>query len=105
MDRRLLISKDAEPILILQLYVREDEDVDLRLTDRVVNLTEEGIEAAIRFGDLPDSGLVARPLRPCFRQVCASPAYLAKYGVPLTPSDLAQHNCLLFRDGPTRNCW
>lgn len=93
------------PLIHDYLRLYPDVDVDLRLTDRVVNLTEEGIEAAFRFGDLPDSGLVARPLRPCFRQVCASPAYLAKHGVPLTPSDLAQHNCLLFRDGAPRNCW
>ncbi len=87
----------------LRLY--PDVDVDLRLTDRVVDLAEEGIEAAFRFGDLPDSGLIARSLRPCYRQVCASPDYLAKHGVPLTPADLAQHHCLLFRDGVPRNRW
>ncbi|MEA9389760.1 LysR substrate-binding domain-containing protein [Acerihabitans sp. TG2] len=93
------------PLIHDYLRLYPDVEVDLRLTDRVVDLTEEGIEAAFRFGDLPDSGLIARPLRPCFRVVCASPDYLAKHGVPLTPADLAQHNCLLFRDGAPRNHW
>ena len=80
-------------------------EVDLRLTDRVVDLVEEGIDVAFRFGDLPDSGLVARSLRPRFRLACASPEYLAQHGVPATPADLARHACLLFRDGAPRNRW
>ncbi|MFM2483535.1 LysR family transcriptional regulator [Celerinatantimonas yamalensis] len=93
------------PLIHDYLKLYPDVEVDLRLTDRVVDLTEEGIEAAFRFGDLPDSGLIARPLRPRFRLVCASPDYLAEHDVPLTPADLAQHNCLLFRDGAPRNYW
>lgn len=88
-------------------YLRRypDVDVDLRLTDRVVDLVEEGIDAAFRFGELPDSGLIARPLRPRFRQACASPAYLAEHGAPTAPADLAKHHCLLFRDGAPRDRW
>ncbi|WP_413723132.1 LysR substrate-binding domain-containing protein [Sodalis sp. RH23] len=93
------------PLIHDYLRLYPDVEVDLRLTDRIVDLTEEGIEAAFRFGDLPDSGLIARSLRPCFRQVCAAPDYLAKHGVPLTPADLAQHACLLFREGASRNRW
>lgn len=79
--------------------------VDLRLTDRVVDLAEEGIEAAFRFGDLPDSGLIARSLRPRFRMVCASPDYLARRGAPATLTDLPDHDCLIFRDGAPRTHW
>lgn len=88
-------------------YVRRypGVEIDLRLTDRVVDLVEEGIDIAFRFGILPDSGLVARPLRPRFRLVCASPEYLAKHGTPTTPADLVRHHCLLFRDGTPRNQW
>lgn len=82
-----------------------DVAVDLRLTDRVVDLAEEGIDTSFRFGDLPDSGLVARSLRPCFRRICASPEYLTKHGAPTSPAGLARHHCLLFRDGAPRNLW
>lgn len=87
----------------LRLY--PDVEVDLRPTDRIVDLAEEGIEAAFRFADLPDSRLVARTLRPRFRRVCASPDYVARHGAPATPADLVRHNCLLFSDGAPRNRW
>jgi len=68
--------------------------IDLALNDRIVDITEEGYDAAIRIGPLPDSSLVARPLRPSPRLPCASPAYLARHGVPRTPRELEAHNCL-----------
>jgi DNA-binding transcriptional LysR family regulator len=66
----------------------------LSLSDRNVNVVEEGFDLAIRIADLADSSLAARKLAPNRRVVCASPAYLSRYGTPLTPEDLAQHNCL-----------
>jgi DNA-binding transcriptional LysR family regulator len=71
--------------------------VDLELSDRVVDLMEEGFEAAIRIGALaPDSPLVARPLAPYRLMVCAAPGYLARRGTPARPADLAGHDCLAF---------
>lgn len=70
--------------------------VDVVLSDRVVDLLEEGFEAAVRIGELPDSALVARPLAPYRSMICAAPAYLARRGVPLAPQDLAAHDCLAF---------
>jgi DNA-binding transcriptional LysR family regulator len=70
--------------------------LDVVLTDTVVDLAEEGFEAAIRLGTLPDSSLVARPLAGYKLIVCAAPAYLARRGTPLLPQDLTQHNCLAF---------
>lgn len=70
--------------------------VDLALNDRVVDLVEEGFEAAIRIGPLPDSGLIARPLAPYRQMICASPQYLARHGTPSTPEDLSRHSCLSF---------
>src|SRR4051812_40263892 len=55
---------------------------DLLFVDRVVNLIEEGIDAAVRIGHLPDSSLAAIPLGKVRRVVCASPAYLRDHGVP-----------------------
>ncbi|CAM2143424.1 LysR family transcriptional regulator, regulator for bpeEF and oprC [Pararobbsia alpina] len=71
-----------------------DVQVELSLNDRFVDLAEEGYDAAIRVGVLPDSGLIARPLAHSPRVACASPAYLAKHGHPQTPAELAQHHCL-----------
>jgi DNA-binding transcriptional LysR family regulator len=69
---------------------------DLLLTDRIVDLAEEGFDAAIRLGSLDTSQLVARPLLDHRLCLCASPAYLARQGHPLTPADLSDHDCLSF---------
>jgi len=70
----------------------------LSLSDRTVNLIEEGFDLAIRIAHLADSSLAARKLAPNRRVVCASPAYLERHGAPRKPEDLAQHNCLLASD-------
>lgn len=70
--------------------------VDVALGDRVVDLVEEGFEAAIRIGQLPDSALIAKPLAPYRLMMCASPAYLERKGTPAEPDDLRQHECLSF---------
>jgi DNA-binding transcriptional LysR family regulator len=70
--------------------------VDLLLLDRTVDLVEEGIDVGVRIGALPDSSLVAIPVGNTSRVVCASPAYLKRFGVPKSPSDLASHRCLNF---------
>jgi DNA-binding transcriptional LysR family regulator len=68
------------------------------LSDRAVNVVEEGFDLAIRIADLADSSLAARKLAPNRRVVCASPAYLTRHGTPREPEDLAQHNCLTTTD-------
>jgi DNA-binding transcriptional LysR family regulator len=69
---------------------------ELLFVDRVVNLVEEGIDAAIRIGRLEDSSLVAIRLGEVRRVVCASPAYLRSHGVPRRPEDLRTHRCVHF---------
>ncbi len=73
-----------------------DVSVDVALSDRVVDLVEEGFEAAIRIGQLPDSVLIAKSLAPYRLMMCASPDYLARKGTPAVPEDLSQHECLSF---------
>jgi DNA-binding transcriptional LysR family regulator len=68
--------------------------VDLTVTDRVVDLLDEGADLGIRLGALADSSLVARKICDLERVVCASPAYLRKHGTPKKAEDLARHNCL-----------
>lgn len=84
------------PALPAYLDRYPDVSVDVVLNDRVIDLLEEGFEAAIRIGHLPDSALIARPLAPYRLMVCASPAYLARRGTPRQPGDLAGHECLAF---------
>jgi DNA-binding transcriptional LysR family regulator len=70
----------------------------LSLSDRSVNLIEEGFDLAIRIAHLADSSLAARKLAPNRRVVCASPEYLRRHGQPRHPEDLAGHNCLTTHD-------
>jgi DNA-binding transcriptional LysR family regulator len=66
----------------------------LSLSDRSVNVIEEGFDIAVRIAELEDSSLTARRLAPNRRVVCASPQYLARHGTPRLPEDLAHHNVL-----------
>jgi DNA-binding transcriptional LysR family regulator len=79
--------------------------LDLLPTDRVVELVEEGIDVAIRVGRLADTSFMARKIGEDKRLICAAPAYLARYGTPQQPHDLAQHTCITARDRPHLNRW
>lgn len=84
------------PALSVYLARYPEVSVDVALCDRVVDLIEEGFEAAIRIGQLPDSALIAKSLTPYRLMICASPEYLARRGIPGKPEDLSQHECLSF---------
>lgn len=79
-------------------------ELDLVLTDRVTDLIEDGFEAAIRIGVLPDSGLIARQLAPYRMTICAAPSYMARRGQPERAEDLAGHECLSYSYS-TRSDW
>ncbi|HEX6633841.1 MAG TPA: LysR family transcriptional regulator [Usitatibacter sp.] len=79
--------------------------VELTVTDRVVDLIEEGADIAIRLGTLGDSSLVARKVCDLERVVCASPAYLRRHGLPRKPEDLLKHNCLSVDYAPNLRRW
>lgn len=68
--------------------------IDVELSDRIVDLAEEGIDVALRIGDIPDSRLIARKIYAIRFVTCAAPAYLARHGTPSTPEDLHDHACL-----------
>jgi DNA-binding transcriptional LysR family regulator len=68
--------------------------IDIGLTDRFIDLVEEGWDLALRIGQLRDSSMVARRLAPVRTALCAAPAYLQRHGTPRTLADLAAHNCL-----------
>ncbi|QLG94250.1 LysR family transcriptional regulator [Pseudomonas yamanorum] len=87
-------SYSLMPLVTAFLRDNPDVEIDLHLTDRFVDLVEEGYEVAFRIGPLATTSLTARPLAPYRLVVCASPAYLAERGTPRTPADLEHHECL-----------
>jgi DNA-binding transcriptional LysR family regulator len=90
-------SEALMPALPDYLERYPEVSIDLDLSDRMADLMEDGIEAAVRIGQLPsDSKLIAKPLAPYRLMLCASPEYLARRGTPARPIDLAQHECLSF---------
>jgi LysR family transcriptional activator of dmlA len=75
-----------------------DVEVQLQLTDRPVNLVEQGFDLQVRLGELPDARLTARLLAHNRRVLCGSPTYLRRAGEPTSPRELARHACLFIRE-------
>jgi len=80
-------------------------EVELVLSDELIDLLDGAFDAAVRIGRLPDSSLIARRLQPYRMLICASPAYLKRAGTPATPADLAKHSCLGFTHWDSRGGW
>lgn len=91
----------------LAAFARQHPDMkfDVVLADRAVDLVEEGLDLAIRVGALGSQNLVARRIGVTPGLVCASPDYLARHGMPQTPQDLLQHNCLSYAYSSENNVW
>lgn len=112
---RLVVSAPAvfgrlhvAPLLAEFLHRHAEAQGQLMLSDRWVNMVEEGVDCAIRIGHLPDSGLVTRRLGETRRIILAAPGYLARHGTPEDPREVAGHRIIhfsafeewrLFRDG------
>lgn len=81
---------------LMSEYLRRYPDVtgELRLSDRTVNLVEDGIDVAVRIGHLPDSSVVAKNVGDMYRVVVASPAYLLRRGMPTKPADIRAHDII-----------
>ncbi len=84
------------PIVCAFLAAHPRITVSVLLLDRIANLVEEGIDVAVRIGELPDSSLVARRVGEVRRVLVASPGYLAKRGQPEAPADLKLHSIIAF---------
>ena len=93
------------PVVAEFLAQYPEIEINLVLTDRVMHLMDEHIDVAVRIGELPDSGLMATGVGKVRRVVCASPAYLARHGAPLTPAGLAAHDCISFEVMESRRAW
>lgn len=82
------------PALEQYLAAYPDVKLDLQLSDKIIDMVEGGYDVAIRDATLNDSTLIAKKLAKDKRIICASPAYLEKYGTPQTPQDLLEHQCV-----------
>jgi DNA-binding transcriptional LysR family regulator len=78
---------------------------DVDLSDRVVDLVEEGFDLAVRIGAVGHQALVSRRIGSTQFVCCASPAYLARHPAPVTPADLEQHVCLGYTYAAVTNAW
>jgi DNA-binding transcriptional LysR family regulator len=86
--------RHVAPLVPRFLAMHPDVHVSLNLSDRVVDIVNEGVDCAVRVGDLPDSSLVSVRLADNRRLCVATPAYLQRAGTPKHPSELARHECL-----------
>jgi LysR family transcriptional regulator for bpeEF and oprC len=93
------------PLLAAFLADYPEIQVDLQMGDRFSDLIEEGVDVAIRIGTLKDSGLRARRVGLAERVCVASVAYLGRHPAPSVPSDLAEHDCILYTGSTTGDTW
>jgi len=92
LGRRLLAStaaayQDSHPQI----------DVQLRLSERRLDIIAESVDLALQFATLSDSSMIMRKIADAKRILCAAPGYVERAGMPVTPADLASHQCLLLR--------
>ncbi len=86
--------RHVAPLVPVFLAQHPDVSVSLNLSDRVVDIVNEGFDCAVRVGELSDSSLVSVRLADNRRLCVAAPAYLQRAGVPATPAELSRHECL-----------
>jgi len=93
------------PLVADYAALHSEVKLDISLSDRYVDLIEEGFDLAVRIGVLPESRLIARKLGVARSVVCASPEYLRQRGSPASPADLAHHACLGYSYTNSGNEW
>ncbi len=93
------------PVISEYLDTYPETEVDGVFLDRVVNLLDEGLDAGIRIGQLPDSSMRALRVGSVRLVLCAAPTYLEKYGIPQTPSELTHHQTILSKAVNTGKEW
>lgn len=88
-------EQQVAPALMKFALLHPELSIEIDFNSRKVNFVEDGIDFAIRYGKLDDSGLVARKLLVHPMMAVASNAYLSKYGIPQHPNDLKKHSCII----------
>ena len=93
------------PALAVFMHSHPDIEIDLDMSDRCIDLVEEGFDLAIRVGVLQDSTLMAKKLAPVSHVVCASPDFFQKNGSPVTPDDLENIQGLCYSNLDNPDIW
>lgn len=100
-----LIISNAGVVLIKFQEEYPDIELEIVVSGVTENLIDEGIDLALRVGQLEDSALVYRKLSECVFQTVASPLYIKKHGKPDHPTDLTRHNCLIYASSSSGRNW
>jgi len=100
----LIISRAGDVLLKFQ---KQYPDIQLEViaSGAAADMIDEGIDLALRIGQLEDSSLICRKLSDCMLQVVASPQYIDQHGEPENPSELTQHNCLIYASSKLSQHW
>jgi DNA-binding transcriptional LysR family regulator len=93
------------PVVAEFVALYPEVSVNLTMSDRMIDLVEEGFDLAVRNMSVPDSSLVVRRVATYRFVVCGAPGYLAARGIPGQPADLSQHNCLVYSHSAWGNEW
>jgi DNA-binding transcriptional LysR family regulator len=93
------------PVLPEFLRRYPEVQIELSISDRLVDLVEEGGDLAVRSGQLRDSTLIARKICETERVICAAPSYLKRHGTPRRPEDLLKHDCIVISGNPQLRRW
>lgn len=93
------------PVIAEFVALYPEVSVNLTMTDRMIDLVEEGFDLAVRNMSVPDSSLVVRRVATYRFVVCGAPGYLAARGIPRQPADLSRHNCLVYSHSAWGNEW
>lgn len=95
-----LVQTEFPSLLSEFLTLYPDVHIDLQIGNRVVDLVEEGVDIALRFGRIGDENLIVRRLQRVELILCATPSYWAKRGIPKTPDDMRRHDVLTYSLSP-----
>jgi DNA-binding transcriptional LysR family regulator len=98
-------TRHLAPLVAAFAALHPEVQFDVQLSDRFVDLVEEGFDLAIRIGEAAGQNLIARKLGETRAIACAAPVYLREHGAPETPADLARHACLTYEYLSPRNVW
>src|SRR5262249_42161047 len=93
------------PVIAEFVALYPEVSINLTMTDRIIDLVEEGFDLAVRNMSVPDSSLVVRRVATYRFVVCGAPGYLATRGIPRQPADLVHHNCLVYSHSGWGNEW
>lgn len=101
----LFSEAHVAPVAASFLQRFPETEIELVLSDALADLVRDGLDIAIRIGELTDSTLKARRVAELRRVMVAAPSYLSTHGIPVSPSDLAHHRCVVRTFGPEGGAW